>query len=71
MMLDFVGGMQFDIHGITGLIAILLMFIHALWALVVLIKKDEQAILKFHKFSLTVWAIWLIPYFSTLIFAMA
>ena len=64
LMFDFVGGMMFDLHGITGLIAILLMLVHALWALVVLIKKDEQAILNFHKFSVAVWAIWLIPYFS-------
>jgi len=46
-MLEFVGGMTFDIHGITGVIAIVLMFIHALWALIVLVKKDEKAILNF------------------------
>jgi uncharacterized repeat protein (TIGR03987 family) len=33
MMFECVGGMTFDIHGITGLAAILLMFIHAVWAL--------------------------------------
>ena len=33
MMFEMVGGMTFDVHGITGLIAIVLMFIHALWAL--------------------------------------
>ncbi len=71
LMFEFVGGMSFDIHGITGLIAILLMLIHAIWALVVLLKKDEKAILNFHKFSVFVWAVWLIPYFSPLVFAMA
>ena len=39
LMLDFAGGMTLDIHGITGLIAIVLMFIHAVWAAVVLIRK--------------------------------
>jgi hypothetical protein len=38
---------------------------------VVLLKKDEKAILNFHKFSVFVWAVWLIPYFSPLVFAMA
>jgi uncharacterized repeat protein (TIGR03987 family) len=70
MMFKFVGGMSFDIHGVTGVIAILLMFIHAVWAFVVLIKKDEKAIHNFHKFSLFVWFIWLIPYFSPMIFAL-
>ena len=65
------GGMTFDIHGITGAIAILLMFIHAAWAFVVLKKKDEKAIHNFHKFSVAVWVIWLIPYLSLMFFAMA
>jgi len=71
MMFEMVGGMTFDLHGISGVIAIVLMFIHALWALVVLLKKDEQAILNFHKFSIVVWFIWLIPYFSPMFFGMA
>ena len=71
MMLDFVGGMTFDIHGITGVIAIVLMLIHAFWAFSVLRKNDERAILNFHKFSIAVWLIWLIPYFSPMFFNMA
>jgi uncharacterized repeat protein (TIGR03987 family) len=69
MMFEFVGGMAFDIHGISGLIAILLMLIHAVWALAVLLKKDEKAIRSFHKFSIFVWVIWLIPYFSPMFVA--
>jgi uncharacterized repeat protein (TIGR03987 family) len=71
LMFDFAGGMMFDIHGITGLIAILLMLVHAVWAYVVLRRKDEKAISNFHKFSVAVWAIWLIPYFSPIFFNMA
>lgn len=71
LMFEYVGGMTVDIHGITGLIAILLMLIHAVWALIVLIRKDEQAIQNFHKFSVVVWVIWLIPYFSPMLFSMA
>jgi uncharacterized repeat protein (TIGR03987 family) len=44
--------------------------IHAIWATVVLVKKDEKAIKNFHKFSLVVWLIWLIPYLSPMIINM-
>jgi len=71
MMIDMVGGLTFDIHGVTGVLAIALMVIHAIWALVVLLRNDEQSIVNFHKFSLLVWFIWLIPYFSPVFFAMA
>jgi uncharacterized repeat protein (TIGR03987 family) len=71
MMFEMVGGMTFELHGITGLVAILLMLIHAIWALVVLIKIDEKAIKSFRKFSVAVWAIWLIPYFSPMVFGLA
>jgi uncharacterized repeat protein (TIGR03987 family) len=57
-------------HGVTGVIAILLMMIHAIWATVVLIRKDEKMIRNFHKFSLVVWLIWLIPYLSPMIINM-
>ena len=71
MMFDMVGGMSFDIHGISGVIAILLMIIHAAWALAVLIRRNERAILKFHKFSVAVRVIWLIPYLSPMVFTLA
>jgi uncharacterized repeat protein (TIGR03987 family) len=67
LMIEAVGGLTTDIHGITGVIAIVLMMIHAVWATVVLIQKDEKAILNFHKFSMVVWFIWLIPYLSPMI----
>ena len=68
LMLEFAGGLTADIHGITGLIAIILMAVHALWATVVLIRKDENMINNFHRFSIAVWVIWLIPYFSPMFF---
>ncbi len=71
MMMDMAGGLSFDIHGLTGLIAILLMLIHALWATVVLVRKDEVMIRNFHKFSVVVWVIWLVPYFSPMFIAMS
>jgi uncharacterized repeat protein (TIGR03987 family) len=47
-----------------------LMLIHAVWATVVLARRDERLILSFHRFSIAVWAIWLIPYFSPMFFAL-
>lgn len=61
-------GMSF--HMITGLLAILLMLFHALWATYVVVKKDEEKIQSFHKFSFIVWIIWLIPYISGMIVGM-
>jgi uncharacterized repeat protein (TIGR03987 family) len=71
LMFEMAGGMRFDVHGLTGVLAIVLMLIHALWATVVLARKDEKAINNFHKFSVVVWFIWLIPYFSPMLFALA
>jgi uncharacterized repeat protein (TIGR03987 family) len=67
LMFEMVGGLTFDVHGLSGMLAIILMFIHAIWATVVLIKKDEKMIANFHKFSIAVWLIWLIPYFSPMV----
>ena len=53
-----------NFHGLTGILAIALMLIHAIWAAVVLIKKNENMMSKFHKFSIVVWIIWLIPFIS-------
>lgn len=57
-------------HIVTGLAAILLMLIHAVWAIRVLRKGDEVSAAKFHKFSKFVWAFWLIPFFSPMASAM-
>jgi uncharacterized repeat protein (TIGR03987 family) len=52
-----------DIHAVTGVLAIALMLFHAIWATVSLIGGNEKRLRSFHKFSLLVWIIWLIPYF--------
>lgn len=67
LMFEMAGGLTYDVHGLTGLLAIILMLIHAVWATVVLLKKDEQLIVNFHKLSVVVWLIWLIPYFSPMV----
>ena len=68
LMLEMAGGLTYDLHGLTGLLAIVLMLIHAVWATIVLLRKNEKLIVSFHKFSVAVWVIWLIPYFSPMVF---
>ena len=64
IMMEMSTGRNFNIHGITGALAILLMLVHAVWATVVLVRKDERAITAFHRLSVVVWSIWLVPYFT-------
>jgi len=64
IMLEMAGGIGPDIHSVTGVVAILLMLVHAVWATVVLVIRSEKAITNFHHFSVFVWVIWLVPYFT-------
>jgi uncharacterized repeat protein (TIGR03987 family) len=59
-----------DLHTLTGQIALWLMLIHASWATYVVRKGRESIRLKFHRYSLLVWLIWLIPYFGGMIMGM-
>jgi uncharacterized repeat protein (TIGR03987 family) len=70
LMASMAGRMQFNLHGITGALAIVLMFGHAIWAVFVLINRQENAIRNFHKFSTLVWLIWLVPFLSGMAGAM-
>ncbi|BBB47198.1 HsmA family protein [Pelolinea submarina] len=71
MMGEIAGGLDFNLHGVTGVLAIILMLGHALWATLVFLRKNEQKLRDFHKFSLFVWLMWLVPYFTGMIAAMA
>ena len=64
MMFEMAGGIGSDIHSVTGIVAILLMLVHAVWASAVLVLKNEKAITNFHHFSVFVWVVWLVPYFT-------
>lgn len=52
------------IMAVTGALALLLMVLHLTWAIIVLVRNRESEKQGFHKFSLVVWAIWLVPYFT-------
>lgn len=61
---------ELSLHGITGTLAIILMIVHAIWATVVLVKNDEDLAKNFHRLSIAVWAIWLVPYILGMIIGM-
>ncbi len=59
-----------ELHTLTGQIALWLMLAHAIWASYVVRKGSEKALSGFHRFSLVVWMIWLIPYFGGMMMGM-
>jgi uncharacterized repeat protein (TIGR03987 family) len=65
------GGFKLNFHGVTGVLAIALMLFHAVWASWVLAKGSDETKARFHRFSLFVWIVWLIPFVSGMVFAMA
>jgi uncharacterized repeat protein (TIGR03987 family) len=60
----------FEPHTLTGQIALWLMLAHAIWATYVIRKGSETLHKKFHRYSLIVWLVWLIPYFGGMWLAM-
>jgi uncharacterized repeat protein (TIGR03987 family) len=64
------GAFQANLHGVTGFLAILLMLFHAVWATVVHASRREEPKLRFHKLSVVVWAVWLLPYLSGMLAGM-
>ena len=70
LMGQMAGKWEFNLHGVTGTLAIILMLGHAIWAVIVLVSKKEGALQSFHKFSLFVWIMWLIPFISGMLGAM-
>ena len=60
-----------DPHTLTGQIALWLMLGHAIWATVVIRNSMESMMNRFHKISIFVWLIWLIPFFGGMYMAMA
>lgn len=60
----------FDFHTFTGQLALWLMLAHAIWATQVVKKNQEEFRIKFHRYSLVVWFIWLIPYIGGMFMGM-
>jgi uncharacterized repeat protein (TIGR03987 family) len=61
------GGFHWSFHTATGAVALLLMFVHAIWGTLVLINRGERSARTFHRASIAVWTIWLIPFVTGMI----
>lgn len=61
------GALGWDVHLYTGAAALLLMAGHAVWATVVRMRGSESARAGFHRYSLVVWCVWLVPYTTGMI----
>ena len=59
-----------NLHTLTGQIALWLMLAHAIWATTVVRKNKTELLKKFHRYSLFVWIIWLVPYLGGMFFGM-
>ncbi len=57
-------------HTLTGQIALWLMLAHAIWGTIVIRRGRSSMLVKFHRYSLFVWMVWLIPYFGGMMLAM-
>ncbi len=60
-----------ELHTLTGQIALWLMLAHAIWATYVIRKGSEKTRTGFHRYSMVVWLVWLIPYFGGMFMGMA
>ena len=73
ILMHIMAGDQFrlwDFHTLTGQLALWLMLAHAIWATNVIRHRKELLMAKFHRYSLFVWLVWLIPYFGGMIMGM-
>ena len=70
LMEQLVGSWSWGIHSATGMVAITVMLLHTIWAAAVLLRRDEKLLRQFHKISLGVWLLWLIPYLTGMILNM-
>lgn len=59
----------FGLHAALGALALVLMAVHAVWATVTYLRHNPQALRTFHRFSLSVWTLWLVPFLSGLVLA--
>jgi len=53
-----------ELHTLTGQIALWLMLAHAIWATIVTLRGSDEVRTGFHRYSLFVWLVWLVPYFG-------
>ena len=61
-----VGHLIFTAHSISGFLGLFLMIFHFFWAFIAIRNNDIELQKTFHRFSILVWAFWMISYISGL-----
>ena len=61
-----VGHLIFTAHSISGFLGLFLMIFHFCWAFIAIRNNDIELQKTFHRFSILVWAFWMISYISGL-----
>ena len=67
LMSQIAGGWKWDVHGVIGFTAVVLMLLHSIWATVALVFKQESVLRSFRKFSVHVWALWMLAFISGIV----
>lgn len=52
-----------ETHTIVGVLAILLILGHTIWAMWVMVSRLPSARLLYNRVSIFIWCLWLVPYF--------
>lgn len=52
-----------EVHTIVGVIAILIILAHTIWAMWVMVSRVHTIRIRYNRISIFVWCAWLIPYF--------
>ncbi len=63
MMYIEAGKINFNIHGLSGMTALVIMFLHLVWAILAL-KKRGKAQELYSRFSVYAWGVWLIAFIT-------
>jgi uncharacterized repeat protein (TIGR03987 family) len=69
LMSELAGGWRLNMHGVLGVLAIVLMLVHSAWATIALVMKHDSVLRKFHRFSVAVWALWMVTLVTGFAFA--
>ncbi len=63
-------GVSFSLHSFLGAFALILMLLHVIWATYLNFKGTQHQKQNFHKYSIVVWLIWLLPFFGGIFMGM-
>jgi uncharacterized repeat protein (TIGR03987 family) len=70
LMFMLADGIKFSVHTATGIIAILLMAMQAVWGTNILRRGDEEAKVVFPRRAVPIWVIWMIAWVTGAIVGM-